>query len=103
VAGRDKRGWRAQQSKTDNRIYSYWYDTATATAAKGSVAWPDDPLFQYYLWRRQIDPVWPARVYATLSGGLAIPPWLMEYDAHVESLQASCLKKLALIKSSLSA
>jgi hypothetical protein len=47
--------------------------------------------------------VWPARVYATLSGGLAIPPWLMEYDAHVESLQASCLKKLALIKSSLSA
>jgi hypothetical protein len=59
-------------------------------------------MFRFYLWRRQIDPAWPARVWVTLTGG-PIPHWLMNYDASVESLRAKCAQKMALVGQALSA
>jgi uncharacterized protein YndB with AHSA1/START domain len=60
-------------------------------------------MFRFYLFRRQKDPAWPARVWSTLTGGQPIPHWLMSYDASVESLRAKCAQKMALVDRGLSA
>jgi hypothetical protein len=83
----------------DRQIYGYWWKVLRGEAAE----WPANPMFRFYLQRRILDPQWPARVWATLYSGQALPNWLMSYDSHVENLCRKCAQKIALTRKALSA
>lgn len=77
----------------ERQVYGFWWEELKG----GKPEWPENPLFRFYLWRRSLDPRWPARVWNNLYPTQSIPPWLMRYDGQVESERTKCARKIALV------